>query len=153
MAEPLLFLLDSNAYDLVIEYPKLMEALNELHSSGRISLLFTHIQYDELCGVFHKGDVDRFQEMMRIPGINTPIYGVVPGKTPFGLAMWSDLDSALRVQSTTPKNLNDRLLIETVLHYGATLVTGDIRLQKRALESNAKWICNSEFVEVFLSNE
>ena len=153
MAETQLFLLDSNAFDLVIQYPKLIETLNELHSSGRISLLFTHIQYQELCGVFHKGDVDRFQEMMCVPGINTPIYGVVLGKTPFGLAMWSDSESASRVQDTTPKNLNDCLLIETALHYGATLVTDDDRFQKRASKGNAKWICNSEFVDMFLSNE
>lgn len=121
------FLLDSNVYDRLVETPEIQRRAIEAHTSGRIELLRTHVQVDEL-----ERDIDKAPYTLAIPGTPVPTYGLVLGVSKLGLARFGETAKIDAIRSPQRNHTHDALLATTAQYEGAILVTEDRRLRRRA---------------------
>jgi rRNA-processing protein FCF1 len=165
----ILVLLDTNAYDPIVDDDALYERIRHLTESGDIHLLLTHVQYGELVAMHQKGEkaIDdtspeivgmaqtpesvRFTRSMLLKSTAVATYGVVEGISPFGLGMWGDLASYFRIVGKSKRSVNDGLIAETAKHHGAILVTNDKRLLGRASANGVTVMKSSDFAD-FVNN-
>jgi len=121
------FLLDSNVYDRLVETPERQRMAIEAHDLGRIELLITHVQVDELMQ-----DAGKRGRTLAIPATITETYGFVLDVSRLGLARFGEPEELDRIDSAGRKHRKDALLAVTARHEGAVLVTDDRRLQNFA---------------------
>jgi predicted nucleic acid-binding protein len=117
------FLLDSNAYDPIVDDPDVANLVTRACNAGTIELLDTHIQNDELMN-----DGKRRDRTLALPAVHVPTWGFVLGTSRLGLAQFGEGEVIDAMRSPSNGHTNDALLAATAEHHGATLVTGDRRL-------------------------
>lgn len=140
------FLLDSNVYDVLVDTPELYGLVIEACENGRIELLMTHIQLNELTN--HPDDAVR-AAIFAIPLIVTPTYGVVMGVSKLGLARLGEPEPIEAIRSSSGNHTNDALIATIAQFEGAVLVTEDNRLTKRARAEGIE-VWTAEELHVFL---
>ena len=123
------FLLDSNAYDPLVDDPKAWRLAVEACRAGRIELLMTHVQWDELCEI---GDAERRAMAASIPFVIVATYGMILGPSKVGLARIGEPEKVEAVRNYSDNHSHDALLAATAEKEGAILVTNDGRLTKFA---------------------
>ena len=136
------FMLDSNAYDPIIDDLDLWRLTIETCQSGRIELLLTHVQYDELCDIPQE---ERRNRAASIPFVVTPTYGLLLGTSKVGLARFGEPDKVEAIRNQSDRHSRDALIAATAQHEGATLVTNDDRLTRRARQVGVEVWSSAEF--------
>lgn len=120
------FMLDSNAFDQIIVDPELIKAIVEASRLGKMRILVTHVQEDELKRM---PDIQKLNAIAQIPRevINTSgaIYRVSKyGQAVYGNANINGLTLA-DVQKGNPKHAEDALIALTAFKHADVLVTED----------------------------
>jgi predicted nucleic acid-binding protein len=136
------FVLDSNACDVIVDTPAVAQAVVEACSAGRIELLMTHVQYDELME-----DEKRRERTLGLPLVVTPTYGVVVGTSKVGMAQLAEPDDIEAFRSPGGGHTADALIASTARYRGAVLVTNDKRLRNFAQRQSIEVWSPVEFVE------
>lgn len=139
-----LFLLDSNAYDQLEADSEALRALKSACMTGRIELLMTHVQWDELGRI---PDVERRDRIANIPFVVVATYGMILGVSRVGLARVGEAGPIETARNGSLKHDHDALLASTAQHEGATLVTVDRRLTARAQVLRLESWSNARFLE------
>lgn len=127
-------MLDTNQYDRLLAAPETYNRLLRLLSEGKIELLTTHIQRDEIMAV---GDVEKKARLEALLGhahlIGTR--GAVFGISKFGLARFGsdeDHDLIAHIRGTAwERKTEDALIAATASKDADTFVTNDERLSRR----------------------
>jgi predicted nucleic acid-binding protein len=138
------FMLDSNAYDPIVDDPALWELTVETCRSGRIELLLTHVQYDELCEIPQE---ERRNRAASIPFVIVATYGMILDTSKVGLTRLGEPDKVEAIRNNSHKHSRDALVAATAQHEGATLVTGDRRLSHRARQVGVEVWSPEEFAD------
>ncbi|MGY2876541.1 putative nucleic acid-binding protein [Marmoricola sp. URHA0025 HA25] len=133
----MLVLFDSNVYDVFADDEGLRQTLGDPIDGGRLHLLTTHVQRDELTAV---GDARRRERLLGVLRLAEPVAagGFVLGSSRLGEArLMSEADAA--VFDTKMRNgmrdaggTNDALIIATASFENAMLVSEDRRCRARA---------------------
>jgi hypothetical protein len=110
--------------------------------AGKIELLQTHLQRDELMR-----DETRRTRTLVLPCVFVPTYGVVFGTSRPGLAQFGEAEKLDAIRSESGGHTNDALIAATAQHHGATLVTDDHRLTNRAKSKGITVWTSAEFIE------
>ena len=125
--------LDSNAVDPLIDWPGAYEAVRAGLDAGRIELLFTHVNIDELAAV---PDLDRRARLLLVL---VDIGRLVPtGASAFDVSrlnfarLYDDVDVIEALRSGNVDHTRDALIAATALFEGCALVTNEKRLAARA---------------------
>lgn len=124
------FTIDSMIFDRLVENDELITLVTRLVDEGRIELVSTHVQRDELDEI---PDPEKRERTATIPVSLVPTYGFVIGVSRLGLARLTDDASpydALAGQSR--KHSHDALIAMTAEGEAAVLVSEDRRLRNRA---------------------
>jgi len=133
-------MLDTQIYDLIVSTRGMVRLLNLLTDQGRLVILSTFVQENELASI--RGEVKR-REILRVKRTKVfsaaGMYGVTPyGEFPYG----SDGSEAglpvSRVVSLTGKHWQDALIACTASAEAEVLVTEDKRLHKRVADSSIR---------------
>lgn len=127
--EPPRYLLDTNVYDQLVSTPEIQRRAIEAHESGRMELLLTHVQVDELTPM---PDEEKRDAALAIPGTATDTYGFVLTFSRLDHARLGEPATIEAIRNGSLKHTHDALLASTAEYEGAVLVTDDDRLQKRA---------------------
>ncbi len=145
MTSPLVVLLDSNAWDPVLDDPTHLDAVVEAVESGRLRVLVSHVQLDQLAAT----PGDRGHQLLLVVELVDPVWVAasvfVLGYSPLGEAALADDDTAVLADRlrggelvTDPRHNADAVLAVTAHRNCAAFVTSDVRLSKRcALEGIA----------------
>jgi hypothetical protein len=123
------FVLDSNVYDQLVGTPKRQLLFINACNTGRIELLMTHIQHDELMN--HPDQATR-NAIFTIPFVVTMTSGVVLGTSKLGLARFGEPGKIDAVRSPNGNHTNDALIAATAQAEGSILVTEERRLTNQA---------------------
>lgn len=144
------FMLDSMVYDKIIAMPQMVDWLNQLSTDGKVVVLCTHIQQDELACI---PDKQKREIVAKIIRKNVPTSGGVFDVSKWGQFTWGDGSSGGfgidDVRSDSKKHTKDALIATTAARYTDVLVTEDRRLANRmkALPSSCKVWVFDEFKE------
>lgn len=142
---PKRFVLDSMVYDRLVESSDRERKVIAAHEAGKLVLLMTHIQHDELMQ-----DEQKRHRTLAIPFEVTSTYGVVLGKSKLGLARFGEPERIHAVSGGSINHVNDALIAATAKYENAVLVTDDKRLRRRA-ESEGIDLWGSEEFLAFLN--
>jgi predicted nucleic acid-binding protein len=134
------FLLDSNAYDPIVDSPDLERLVIAACAAGKIELLLTHVQQDELMD-----DETRRNRTLALPSVLVPTYGFVVNASKLGLAQLGEPENINAIRSPTGGHTHDALLASTAQHHGAILVTNDDRLRNFALRQGIEAWRSADF--------
>lgn len=124
-------IVDSNAYDFLVATPEVQRAAVSAHESGRVTLLMTHIQYDEILAIPTDDPTKAAKRsaIVGLPCVFAPTYGLVVGTSRIGWArVVGQSDDVDRFRSPDRNHTNDALLAATAEYEQAVLVTNDDRL-------------------------
>jgi predicted nucleic acid-binding protein len=124
---PILLMLDSNAFDHVIADRARILALRSAADAGRVEVVVTHIQEDELADA----PLDKRDLYAQVPRRQVNTSAFIVGLSRLGMAELGSRQIYDAVR-TPQKHFEDGLIADTAKHLGAILVTGDDRLFKRA---------------------
>jgi rRNA-processing protein FCF1 len=120
-------MLDTDAFDYVIASSNRIEALRAAINAGRLEVVVTHVQEDQLAGApQHKRDL-----YTQVPRRQVNTSAFVVGVSRLGKASVGG-GATYNAVRTARKHFEDGLIADTAKQVGAILVTGDGRLQKRA---------------------
>ncbi|WGY03336.1 PIN domain-containing protein [Nocardioides sp. QY071] len=133
----MLAIFDSNVYDVFADNGVRRQTLSGAISAGRLRLLTTHIQRDELAAVT---DARRREQLFEVLRLADPIAtgGFVLGTSRLGEArLMSEADATvfdtkMRNGMSDARGTNDALIIATARVENATLVSEDRRCRARA---------------------
>jgi hypothetical protein len=104
------FLLDSNAYDPLVDDPQARAIAVTACRDGRIELLLTHVQWDELCAI---PDAERRTIAANIPFVIVATYGMILGTSRLGLARLGEGEKIEAIRNYSDKHSRDALLAAT----------------------------------------
>jgi predicted RNA-binding Zn-ribbon protein involved in translation (DUF1610 family) len=138
------FILDSNVYDKLVATPERQHLFIAGCESGRIELLLTHIQHDELMAI---PDEAKRAAVLSIPFVVTMTYGAVFGTSKWGLARFGETEKIDAIRSPSGKHANDALIAQTAQAEGAVLVTEEHRLRNRARSEGVEVWSAAELIE------
>ena len=126
------FMLDTQIYDLIIAVPGLVDRINRLTAEGKITILCTHIQNDELADT---PDEHKRAEVSRINRLQVTTAGAVYGISKSGGATSGDGSSSGisldQIRSLSKRHTKDALVATTAGRDADVLVTEDKRLANR----------------------
>lgn len=126
------FMLDTMIYDLIINTAGLIDRLNLLSDCGKVVILCTHIQNDQLTKI---PDERKRAEVSKITRIQVTTAGAVFGISKFGCATFGDGSqtgiSIDQICSPSKSHTEDALIATTASRDADVLVTEDKRLFKR----------------------
>jgi hypothetical protein len=132
------FMLDSNIYDEIIATPGMTELLNELHQSGQIEIIKTHIQEDELEKI---PDSDKRSRIMKVPGTKVRTEGAIWNVSRWGQGTWGSGSGDIKIEDIRKgiaKHSEDALIATTAAVKADILVTNEKRLSKRIAASGSR---------------
>jgi hypothetical protein len=125
--------LDSNAVDPLIDLPGAYEAVRAGVDAGRVELLFTHVNIDELAAV---PDLDRRARLLLVlaaVGRLVPTGAFAADFSRLSFARLSqDADVAEALRSGNVDHTRDALIAVTAVYEACALVTNERRLTARA---------------------
>jgi predicted nucleic acid-binding protein len=132
-------MLDSNIFDAIIKDASLIDHLNALSAGGRLTILTTHVQEDELAQI---PDPVKREQISKIRRTYVRTAGGVWGVSKYGMSTWGDGSqsgcSIGEIDSTSHKHTADALIATTASADADVLVTNDDRLPKRMAETQAR---------------
>lgn len=120
-----LVLLDSNAYDPIVDNPSLYRSVDAACRAGRIELLLTHVQSDELMRI---PDPDRRRLALSLPHVVAATYGMILDVSRLGMARLGEPERIEAIRNHSVRHSRDALLASTAQKEGAVLVTNERRL-------------------------
>jgi predicted nucleic acid-binding protein len=123
------YLIDTHIYDKIVDTPGALALVKQLVAAGRVSLLSTHVQADEIAAT---PDRERAGLLAAVPVELVPTSGAVYGTSAFGMARYGEPESFESLHGGNPKHTEDALIAATAQFEDATLVTEDVTLTKRA---------------------
>lgn len=144
-----LFLLDTNAYDPLAGDPEARFLVTAACQQGRVELLMTHVQWDELCKI---ADGGKRTLATTIPFVIVATYGLILDTSRVGLARLGEQDKIEAIRNYKDKHSRDALLATTALMEGAVLVTNDRRLTNFARRETVEVWSSGDFVKYLRSN-
>lgn len=125
--------LDSNAVDLLIDLPGAYETLRTAVDDGRLRLLFTHINIDELAVVPDAERRSRLLLAMVDLGQLVPTGACVADVSRLNFArLMEDVDAVEALRSGNIDHTRDALIAATAIFEKCALVTNDKRLAGQA---------------------
>ena len=145
--------LDSHIYDLIIATPGMTEHLNLLSTTGKIQILTTHIQEDELAKI---RDSQKRADIAKIIRVKMPTSGAVYGTSQYGWSSYGDGSlgglSPSQIRSARGNHTHDALIASTASLHCSIFVTEEKRLQRRIKQTDAQcqvwtFLQFKEFVE------
>lgn len=114
---------DSNIFDKIIEEDRLIEKLKLLTKNGKIEILTTHIQEDEIKKTPDKEKREKLVKLFSsIPIKGLPTSGFVIGISKIGRTL---LGGALLSRNVGPKRVKDSIIGATTSSDADVLVTED----------------------------
>jgi predicted nucleic acid-binding protein len=119
------FVLDSNAYDFVVEDPEVHLLAVRLVEAEKIELLMTHVQEDELAAI---PDAKKREAIASLPRTLVATYGIVVGEWRLGRARLGDAEKIEAIRNHSGKHTRDALIAATAQYEDAALVTNERRL-------------------------
>lgn len=133
------FMLDTNIFDAIIAEPGMVDRLNKLSEAGKVILLTTHIQEDELAAI---PDPPKRAEIAKIVRRCTTTDGAVFGVSRYGMATFGGQGesgcSINDVRTVSGGHTNDALIATSASRDADVLVTNEDRLPKRLTATSAK---------------
>lgn len=120
---------DSNADDQFVATPERQQMSIDACERGRIELLMTHIQHDELLRI---PDEAKRNAIFAIPAVVEMTSGIVLGTSKLGMARFGEPGRIEAVRSPEGNHTNDALIATTAEAEGAVLVTDHRRLTNQA---------------------
>src|SRR5439155_11967237 len=81
------FLMDSNIFDKIVDTPGALQLVETLVADGKVELLVTHVQEDELARI---PDEQRRQRVALVPRTIAPTYGFVLNMSRLGMARFGE---------------------------------------------------------------
>ena len=125
-------MLDTQIYDLIVDTPGMTERLNELSREGKVVVLSTHIQEDELAEI---PDKRKRAAVARIVKEKVPTSGAIWDISRWDEGTWGDGSSGGmsidEVRSPSAGHGKDALIATTAARDADILVTNDTRLANR----------------------
>ena len=125
-------MLDTQIYDLIVDTPGITERLNQFSREGKVLVLCTHIQEDELASIADK------RKRAAVAGIikeKVTTSGAVYGVSQYGQATYGEGSSGGvsidDIRSPSRKHTKDALIATTAARDADVLVTEDKRLANR----------------------
>jgi predicted nucleic acid-binding protein len=142
------FLLDSNAYDPLVDDPEARALVLAACEEGHVELLMTHVQWDELGEI---ADATRRNAAASIPFVIVSTYGMILGLSRVGLARLGERHEIEAIRNSRHKHSRDALLATTAHRHGAVLVTNDRRLERFARRHAIEVWSSNEFLDYLRS--
>lgn len=126
------FMLDSMVYDKIVAAPQMVERLNQLSKEGRVVVLCTHIQQDELACISDKRKRDA---VAKIITKKVATSGGVWDVSKWDQFRWGDGSSGGvsvdDIRSPSKGHTEDALIATTAARDADVLVTDEKRLTNR----------------------
>jgi hypothetical protein len=116
-------------YDKLVDEPDLLILVARLVSEGKVELLSTHVQADEIA---RTPDPERARQLMTVPAKKVATSGIVFGVSRFGEARFAEREPYETLQGGNVTHSEDALIASTAQFEEATLVTEDRSLTSRA---------------------
>lgn len=133
-------MLDTHIYDRIVKTSGMCERVNELSAEGRLVILSTFVQEEELSAIpdaNKRGEVQRIKTTKLMPAAG--LYGLTPyGESPYGC---DGADGGLpvdEVMSARGEHWQDAIIASTASAEADVLVTEDARLIRRALQGGIR---------------
>jgi hypothetical protein len=123
------YLIDANIHDKIVDAPGMLDLARRLVEDGAVVLLSTYVQADEIAAT---PDRDRARSLATVPVETVPVYGIVLGYWRLGMAPVSEREPFESLRGGNLDHTEDALIAATAQYEGATLVTEDVTLAKRA---------------------
>lgn len=136
--------LDSMVLDLIVADPGVVALIEQLSTDGRLEILTTHVQEDELREIRDEG---KAAAVRRVPRNPTPTAGVVLDFSRLGMARLAPAEPIEAVRGVGTSHTADALIAATAAWEGVGLVTEDRRLGKRATAIGVQVFSFDEFAE------
>lgn len=129
-------MLDTMIYDLIHATPGMEESLNRLISEGRLTILCTHIQEDQIAKISNKKNKNLVMETFEnIIKTKVKTSGAIHGRSKYGQSTYGDgRDSGVRTKdiiSPSGQHSDDALIATTAAQHADILVTEEKRFQSR----------------------
>lgn len=132
-------MLDTQIYDWIIDTPEMVERLNRLSREGKVRILCTHIQEDELVRI---PDEKKRAAVASIIKEKVPTSGGVFNVSKWNEFSWGDGSpggfSIDDVRSPSKGHTEDALIATTAVRDADVLVTEDRRLANRMQTLSAR---------------
>lgn len=132
-------MLDTQIYDLIVTIPDMAKQLNHLSKEGKVTILCTHIQEDELAQI---PDVQKRNNIAQIIKKKVATSGAVWDVSKWDQATWGNGSSSgvgiNDVRSPSRKHTSDALIASTAARDADVLVTEDNRLTNRMKNMSAR---------------
>ena len=146
-------MLDTNIYDKIITTSGMTERLNQLSKDGKITILCTHIQEDELANIPNEQKRKLIEEIIKI---KVPTNGMVWDVSRWDEATFGNGSSIGfgidDIRSPSKNHTGDSLIATTAARDAEIFVTDDIRLTNRmqAVQASCEIYGFDKFKEQFL---
>ncbi len=130
-------MLDTNIYDQICARRDLPRKVNDAHHAGKVLILCTHIQQDEIAQI---PDEDKRAIMSSVVGTRIATSGAAWGVSRWGLSTWGDGSGDVRIgdiATSSGNHVRDGLIASTDAAAADVLVTEDQRLQKRVCRASS----------------
>jgi hypothetical protein len=131
-------MLDTNAYDEIVARPGFQERLNAAHNAGKVVIVRTHIQEDELASI---PDPNKKAAVTEVAGTSVATSGGVFGLSKFDGATFGGGAADVHigdVATSAGQHMGDALIASSAAAEADVLVTEDRRLPKRVRLANSK---------------
>ena len=132
-------MLDTQIYDCIVSEPGLAERLNLLSKAGKLEILTTHIQQDEIAAITDEPKRTTAQQIM---ARCVPTSGAIWGVSKWDMCTWGDGSAGGfgidEVRSPSKGHTADALIATTAAKDADVLVTEDGRLTKRLKTLNSQ---------------
>ena len=131
-------MLDTNVYDRIVADEAFLTKLIKAHNDGKIVVLETHVQRDELARI---SDDAKRALVKRVPGVKIVTSGMVWDVSRFDEGTFGDGAGDVCVSDLlTPagNSAQDALITATSSYAADVLVTEDKRIPKRVRATNSK---------------
>lgn len=126
------FMLDTQIYDLIMTIPDMVRRLNHLSEKGKVTILYTHIQEDELARI---PDDQKRNKIAQIVKKKVTTSGAIWRVSKYRQATYRDGSSSgvgiNDIRSPSKKHTDDALIASTAARDADVLVTRDKRLTNR----------------------
>jgi predicted nucleic acid-binding protein len=130
-------MIDTNIFDAILEAPTSVALLNDLTNRGKLVIMVTHVQADEIAAM-SEAKREKREALQNIAGelITTtlPTSGAIWGVTKWGQGMFGDGTDELRIgdiMRSNSKDAQDALIAITAAAHADVLVTNEEALPRR----------------------
>ena len=98
------FMLDTNVFDLIVADAPLAEAVRDAAVAGRITLVTTHIQEDQIAAI---RDDEKREAILRIPRSVEPTTGFALDVSRLGMAGLADEETSATIERIGQRHLTN----------------------------------------------